>query len=202
MKNVNLIAMSFLSVALAVGMTGCKHRPPNTLEIPDNGSAPSVISSTTPPGRGIGDLNPNPPQVTGEPIALDPGAYGPLFEGPHNVDREKFQVDTIYFDFDSSTIKASEESKLQEVANYFKDNKKFEGLIIEGNCDERGTEKYNLSLGERRSLAAREYLANLGVNPQRLKTVTYGASHPADAGHDESAWKKNRRDDFVLVTPK
>jgi len=77
-----------------------------------------------------------------------------------------------------------------------------EGLIIEGNCDERGTEKYNLSLGERRALAAREYLANLGVKPERLKTVTYGAARPADPGHDEAAWKKNRRDEFILVTPK
>jgi peptidoglycan-associated lipoprotein len=88
------------------------------------------------------------------------------------------------------------------LANYFKDNKKVEGLIIAGNADVRGTEKYNLSLGERRALAAREYLANLGVDPHRLKTVTYGASRPIAQGHDESAYKENRRDDFVLVTPK
>ena len=130
------------------------------------------------------------------------GEYAQLFDGPHNEDHDKFKADTVLFDFDSSTIKPSEESKLQDLANYFKDNKKFEGLVIEGNCDSRGTEKYNLSLGERRALAAREYLANLGVDPHRLKTVTYGASRPADPGHDEAAWTKNRRDDFVLVTPK
>jgi peptidoglycan-associated lipoprotein len=73
---------------------------------------------------------------------------------------------------------------------------------MEGNCDQRGTEKYNLSLGERRALAAREYLANLGVDPQRLKTITYGAAHPVDPANNEAAWKKNRRDDFVLITPK
>jgi peptidoglycan-associated lipoprotein len=198
MKNANLIAMILLSAALAAGMTGCKHRPPNTIAIPDTGGPPQ--SST--PGPGTGDVNPNANPITSEPIALNTGAYTPLFTGPHNEDRGKFQADTIYFDFDSSTIKPAEEAKLQEVANYFKDNKRFEGLIIEGNCDERGTEKYNLSLGERRALAAREYLANLGVDPQRLKTITYGASRPGDPGHDESAWKKNRRDDFVLVTPK
>ena len=192
--------MFFLSVALAAGMTGCKHRPPNTIAIPDTGRPPS--NSTQPPGPGAGDINANPNPTTSEAIPINNGAYTPLFNGPHDEDRGKFQADTIYFDFDSSTIKASEEAKLQEVANYFKDNKKFEGLIMEGNCDERGTEKYNLSLGERRALAAREYLANLGVDPQRLKTITYGASHPVDSGHDESAWKKNRRDDFVLVTPK
>jgi peptidoglycan-associated lipoprotein len=199
MKNANLIAMFFLSGALAAGMTGCKHRSPNTLNIPDNGGPPSTSAQ---PGPGVGEATANPNPTFTEPIALDNGAYAPLFNGPHNEDREKFQADTIYFDFDSSTIKASEESKLQEVANYFKANTKVEGLIIEGNCDERGTEKYNRSLGERRALAAREYLANLGVNPQRLKTVTYGASRPVDSGHAESAWKKNRRDDFILVTPK
>jgi peptidoglycan-associated lipoprotein len=199
MKNANLIAMFLLSVALAAGTTGCKHHSPTTLNIPENGGRPSNFGQTTGPGAGDNTQS----QITSEPIALDPGSiYGPLFNGPNNQDKEKFQADTIYFDFDSSTIKASEESKLQEVANYFKGNTKVEGLIIEGNCDERGTEKYNLSLGERRALAAREYLANLGVNPQRLKTVTYGASRPADSGHDESAWKKNRRDDFILVTPK
>jgi len=152
---------------------------------PDNGG---VTSATTP--------------VDGEPIPLSNGDYTPLFNGAHDEDRDKFKADTVYFDFDSATIKASEESKLQDLANYFKDNKKVEGLIIEGNADVRGTEKYNLSLGERRALAAREYLANLGVDPHRIKTVTYGASRPIAQGHDESAFKENRRDDFVLVTAK
>ena len=145
---------------------------------------------------------PNLPQVNPEPIPLATGAYTPLFEGPHNEDRDKFKDDTIHFDFDSSVIKPSEEPKLQDLANYFKENTRFEGLLIEGNCDERGTEKYNLSLGERRALAAREYLVNLGVKSERIKTITWGKSHPVDPGHDESAWQKNRRADFVLVTPK
>jgi peptidoglycan-associated lipoprotein len=181
-------------------MTGCKHRPGNTLEIPDNGGRPSASGQT--PGIGAGDAGANPNATTSEAIPLGNGSYSDLFTGAHNEDPAIFQADTIYFDFDSSTIKAGEEAKLQAVANYFKDNKKHEGLIIQGNCDARGTEKYNLSLGERRALAAREYLANLGVDPQRLKTVTFGASHPVDPGNDEAAWKKNRRDDFVLVTPK
>jgi len=190
--------MSLLSVALAAGLTGCKHRPGNTIAIPDNGGPPSSSGQT--PGPGVGEAGANPNGTTS--IPLDNGAYSDLFTGPHNEDPAIFQADTIYFEFDSSTIKAGEEPKLQAVANYFKDNKKHEGLIIQGNCDERGTEKYNLSLGERRALAAREYLANLGVDAQRLKTITFGASHPVDPGHDEAAWKKNRRDDFILVTPK
>jgi peptidoglycan-associated lipoprotein len=135
-------------------------------------------------------------------IPLGYGAFDNLFSGPHNEDRDKFKGDTVYFDFDSAVIKPSEEAKLQDLAAYFKGNQKLEGLVIEGNCDERGTEKYNLSLGERRALAAREYLSNLGVDVHRVKTVTYGASRPVDPGHDESAWKKNRRDEFVLITSK
>jgi peptidoglycan-associated lipoprotein len=199
MKNANLFAMSLLSVALATGMTGCKHRPGTTLDIPENGRPGSNSGQTTSPG--VSDANSS--GTTSQAIPLDNGStYGPVFNGPHNEDAAFFAADTIYFDFDSSTIKPGEDAKLQALANYFKESKKIEGLIIQGNCDERGTEKYNLSLGERRALAAREYLANLGVDPQRLKTITFGASKPVDSGHEESAWKKNRRDDFVLVTPK
>jgi peptidoglycan-associated lipoprotein len=199
MKNTNLIATFLLSMTLAAGMTGCAPRTPTVTQIPGHdrpsgagsgnpSTAPEPATPVSPPDKPIG-----------ENIALNPDPH--IFDDP-NEDREKFKADTIYFDFDSSTIKPSEEAKLQDLANYFKASTKQEGLIIEGNCDERGTEKYNLSLGERRALAAREYLSNLGVKTERLKTVTYGASRPVDAGHDESAWKQNRRDEFVLATPK
>jgi peptidoglycan-associated lipoprotein len=199
MKNANLIGKLLFTMTLAATLTGCKHRPPMTTNIPESGTRPQAGSGgTTPDNGGVTSTTP----ASGTDIPLSNGNYTTLFNGGGVEDATKFAADTIYFDFDSSTIKASEESKLQELANYFKDNKKFEGLIIQGNCDARGTEKYNLSLGERRALAAREYLANLGVDPQRLKTMTFGASKPVDTGTDESAYKKNRRDDFVLVTPK
>jgi peptidoglycan-associated lipoprotein len=202
MKNANLIGTFLLGMALAAGMTGCKHKSYLT-DIPSNGGPPQGGQTTTTPapGPGLGESAPTPPPVNGANIPQDPGRYASVFE-TGNKDPEKFRADTIYFDFDSSAVKASEQSKLQDVAAYFKDNTKMDCLIIEGNCDERGTEKYNLSLGERRALSAREYLSNLGVDPARIKTVTYGASRPADPGHSEEAWKKNRRDDFILVTPK
>lgn len=154
-------------------------------------------------------VNPGEPLAPGTPVTgtdttgipIGYGKYGPLFDGPHNEDREKFKADTVYFDLDRATIKTSEESKLQDVANFFKTESP-DAIIVEGNCDERGTEKYNLSLGERRALAVREYLANLGMDPQRIKTVTYGASKPVATGHNEGSWSKNRRGDIVLVTPK
>jgi peptidoglycan-associated lipoprotein len=119
----------------------------------------------------------------------------------HNEDSAALKPDTIYFDFDSATIKKSEDKKLEEVAKFLTSHLD-DALRVEGNCDERGTEKYNLSLGERRALAAREYLANLGVDPHQIDTVTYGKSKPAVQGHNEAAWSKNRRDDFVVLTPK
>ena len=75
-------------------------------------------------------------------------------------------------------------------------------LLIEGNCDERGTEEYNRALGERRALAAREALAKRGVSPERIRTISYGKDKPTDPGHDDAAWSKNRRADFVLLHPK
>ena len=75
-------------------------------------------------------------------------------------------------------------------------------LMIEGHCDERGTEEYNRSLGERRALALRESLAAMGIDPMRIRTISWGEDKPVDPGHDESAWKKNRRGEFVLMLPK
>ncbi len=207
MKNLNLIGTVLLSFALAAGMSGCAGDKTRVTPFPDpaggngTGGQPTTGAQTPPPGIGnggnLGNAQ-NPTAVNGN-IPLDAnGKY--QFDGPQET--EKFKADTVLFDFDSAAIKPSEEAKLQEVATYFKGNTRLDALIIQGNCDERGTEKYNLSLGERRALAAREYLANLGVDAARIKTMTFGASRPADPGHDETAWKKNRRDDFILVTPK
>ena len=73
-------------------------------------------------------------------------------------------------------------------------------VTIEGHADERGTAEYNLALGERRALAARTYLVSLGLSADRLRTVSYGKEFPFDPGHDEAAWAKNRRAQFVLTS--
>jgi peptidoglycan-associated lipoprotein len=119
----------------------------------------------------------------------------------HNEDKDTLKSDTVYFDFDSATIKKIEDKKLEHVAAYLKAHQA-DALRVEGNCDERGTEKYNLSLGDKRALAVREYLVTLGVDAHQVVTVSYGAAKPAAEGHSESAWSKNRRDDFVLLLPK
>src|SRR5262249_19328595 len=100
----------------------------------------------------------------------------------------------------SSVVRPGEKSKISAVADYLKSNQ-MTAVEIEGNCDERGTEEYNRSLGERRALALREQLIGLGIDASRVDTVSYGKDRPADPGHDEAAWKQNRRGEFVLETP-
>ena len=114
---------------------------------------------------------------------------------------EIFKAQTVYFDFDSAVVKSSEKAKIETVAAHLKANPSH-GLRVEGNCDERGTEEYNRVLGEHRALAVREVLIADGIAPDRLPTISYGEDRPADPGHSEAAWKKNRRDEFVLLTPK
>ena len=104
---------------------------------------------------------------------------------------------TIYFDYDSSTLSAEARTGLSAIADSLKQQKSVR-LRIEGNCDERGSDEYNLALGERRAKAAASYLATLGIDEKRLATISYGKEKPAAAGHDEAAWAKNRRDDILI----
>ncbi len=130
---------------------------------------------------------------------------GPLPENwnPDDMDQDRaaLAADTIHFAFDSAVIRDSEQANLASVGQALTSDANAK-LLIEGNCDERGTEEYNRALGERRALAAREALAKIGIDPMRIQTRSYGKDKPADPGHDEAAWAKNRRDDFVLCHPK
>ena len=113
---------------------------------------------------------------------------------------EKRILKTIYFDYDKSNIRAEYREVLDRVGQWASDNPKRQ-LLIEGHCDERGTNEYNLALGERRALSVRRYLVGLGVHPERLHTISYGEEKPADAGHSEDAWSKNRRAQFKVSAP-
>jgi peptidoglycan-associated lipoprotein len=104
-------------------------------------------------------------------------------------------IDPIYFDFDKYAIRPGDAEILKKDYNWMQANT---GKVrIEGNCDERGTVEYNLALGQKRADAAKAYLVNLGADPKRLETVSYGKEKPIDPGHNEAAWAKNRRDDFT-----
>lgn len=103
----------------------------------------------------------------------------------------------VYFDYDSSQVASTERSKIEAVSLHLKQNNSV-AVIIEGNCDERGSNEYNLALGERRAQAIRDYLAGLGIGADRIQTKSYGEELPANPGHDEAAWSANRRGEFVL----
>lgn len=112
--------------------------------------------------------------------------------------QESFVFDKkIYFDFDRFDLTSESIATLNELAAYLKTNPGLK-VTIEGHCDERGTNEYNLALGERRAKAAYDYLVSQGVDGQRLSRVSYGEERPVDAGHNEEAWAKNRRSEFVL----
>ena len=113
------------------------------------------------------------------------------------MDRETLSHRTVYFDFDSSFVRIDEQYKVDAVGELLNEmpNRK---LVIDGHCDERGTIEYNLALGERRASAVRDYLVSLGVDAFRIRIVSYGEEDPADPGHDEAAWARNRRGVFVI----
>src|SRR5262249_19769396 len=106
-------------------------------------------------------------------------------------------LDPIHFDFDKSIIHAEDQAILVGIGDYMVKVLAVK-LVVTGNTDERGTVEYNIALGDRRASAARDYLVRLGVDAARIKTISYGEEKPVDAGHDEAAWAKNRRDEFQL----
>ncbi|MBO4647190.1 MAG: OmpA family protein [Lentisphaeria bacterium] len=106
--------------------------------------------------------------------------------------------DPIYFGFDQFAISAAENSKINDVVAYLNKNPEH-GVVIEGNCDARGTEEYNRALGERRALAAQEQLLAAGIAANRIKTVSNGKSKLAAQGSNEDAHRLNRRDEFIAV---
>lgn len=109
------------------------------------------------------------------------------------------ELQTIYFDFDRAVIRDDQKPNMRANANAVASHDEWRVIVVEGNTDERGTEEYNLALGERRANSVKQYLVNAGVSASRVDTVSFGESKPAVQGHDESAWKWNRRADFRVI---
>lgn len=172
-----MIKKGWMMVALGVAVcalatTGCKKKPK--------------------PGVG-GDLDPSLNVMNSDTYQsgdLAPRPDGALIEAAS-------QFGVVYFDFDSAQVNPGERSKLEAVAAYLRDNAGV-GLVVEGHCDERGSNEYNLALGERRALAVRAYLVGLGVDGSRVQTKSLGEEQPVALGHDESSWSQNRRASFGL----
>lgn len=106
-------------------------------------------------------------------------------------------LETIHFDLDQSTIRSDAVSVLKRNADWLSSNSKG-NVVVEGHCDERGTNEYNLALGERRALSTKSYLVNLGVPNSRISTISYGEERPVDQDASESAWARNRRAETLV----
>jgi peptidoglycan-associated lipoprotein len=111
----------------------------------------------------------------------------------------KLAAASVYFDFDSAELAPATRAALQAFFDLAQQGYD-QAIRIEGNCDERGTREYNLALGQRRADAAKKYLTDLGLPATRITTVSFGKERPRVAGHDEDAWRENRRDDLVPVS--
>ena len=195
MKTTLIYSLTFAMAAMLM-TSGCKHKTGKITPLPQ-GATPPAPTEPQPQTLERGpSINPNEtPTTTAIPAANPEEMYGMV------PDRAALAAYTIRFAYDSSVIRKSEHANLQSVAQQLAADPNTK-LLIEGHCDERGTEEYNRALGERRALAAREALAKLGVDPMRVFTRSYGKDKPLDMGHEDAAWTKNRRDEFVLLHPK
>lgn len=118
---------------------------------------------------------------------------------PYTEPEKVRELATIYFDFDSAAIRSDARATLQANGGAIQGRSEWRTVILEGHTDERGTEEYNLALGEQRANATRQYLVDLGVPTSRLQVVSFGESAPAVQGNDESAWRWNRRVEFRVT---
>ena len=185
--------LMLIAATLVAAACGGK-KPPVARPLPP---PPPVASATPPPAA---RTTPPPPQPSREPTVVPPEPVRDDAIASATLDElnRKSPLKPVFFALDSAEIDPEGKAALDANAPLLK---RFPAWVvtIEGHCDERGTAEYNLALGERRAIAARTYLASLGIPADRLKIVTYGKEFPFDPGHDDSAWAKNRRAHFVIT---
>jgi len=177
---------------VVMSVAGCgKKQAPIARPMPP----PFPGATTTPPSR-----PPAPPEPVAEPTIVPPEPVRDDAIASASLDdlNRNSPLKPVFFDYDSSDLSPEAQRALDENAATIKKYPSW-AVTIEGHCDERGTAEYNLALGERRSVAARAYLVSLGIPADRVRTVSYGKEFPFDPGHDEAAFRKNRRAHFVIT---
>ena len=195
MKPIKFANLLLFGLVLTTVIPGCRKTPGGLENIPPgftgNPKVPGSLTSST----GF-EANPWETNTTSQPFPL----FNPTNHMTWQRDAEMFKSDTVHFAFDSAVVRTDQKPKVAAVAAYLKSNPA-KAVEVEGHCDERGTAEYNRSLGERRALALREELIRLGIEPVRVDTISYGFDRPVDSGHTPAAWAKNRRGEFILLTP-
>jgi peptidoglycan-associated lipoprotein len=138
------------------------------------------------------NLTTNHPTAAQQPVAETPTA--PADTGQADLDA-MLRNDVLHFDYDKANLSADDQHRLQHIADILSKHPAL-NVRIAGNCDERGTEDFNLQLGQERAAAAQKYLVNLGVDAARIATISYGKDRPVNPAHTSEAWAENRRDDI------
>lgn len=185
--------MAVLAVSLAFATTGCKYDKANKGA---GGAGAGADDSAQ-----VSDIS------TSDDDAISQAQSGSISDAGERRFEDIYAKCTdvafepVYFGFDSTVVPAGEISKIDAVTQHLSD-KTDRVVVIEGNCDERGSNEYNMSLGENRAIILRGYLVQNGISPDRIQTRSNGEERPAVEGHDESAWAKNRRGEFVIYQAK
>jgi len=195
LKQVGLVLIALMAATL----TGCKTKPKTITPIP-GGNAGVAGSGSTLDRDSSGTVNGG-----GDVVTVDQSGNIGLsdldeFENML-MDRDALATQTVYFELDRSEIHPDDLGKVEAVAGILAQDAQNK-VLIEGHCDERGTEEYNRALGERRALSVRDALSGLGVSADRVRTMSYGEDRPADPGLNDAAYSRNRRGEFVLLKPK
>lgn len=172
-----ILKLAFALIAVAVMATGCRTHKAKTNDT-------GLIGD----GTDIGTYAPG-------DIPMDGSVRFDTLNRVNNA--ETAAIMPVYFDYDAYVIPAGEVAKISSAADFLRANPAIV-LVVEGNCDERGTAEYNMSLGEYRAQSVREQLVTLGIDAQRIQTSSYGEERPADPQHNEGAWAKNRRAEFAF----
>lgn len=179
-----LLIFVCLVVFIIIGLGGC------------GGSRQAMKGDTALSGAGETKVQTSPGALKPGTSERDKGVSGQNITVKPAIPAAPVSLKQIHFDFDKYLIRPEDGEILKQSFQWFKVNSG-KRVRVEGNCDERGTVEYNMVLGQKRADAAKNYLVNLGVDGKLLETISYGKEKPLDAGHDEKAWAKNRRADFV-----
>lgn len=189
----------FLTALMMVGMVACKPKP-----VSDSQSSANVSrndGSVYDDGYSSSSGGIESEDIESDPLQYDTGSIDSQRLDLDDAERANEQVDwnwdPIFFEFDRSELSESAKTTLKKYGSMLKANPNVK-VLLEGHCDRRGTETYNLGLGERRAESVRRYLMDLGIAPSRLRTISYGELQPLIIAENESAWAKNRRVSFTF----
>ena len=191
--------LAVLSVSLAVATCGCRYDKANG----GKGAAEAAGAESAEGTEGL-DIASENTDIAAENVDDAQGGSLSDIANAGSGDFEKLYARCndvnfapVYFGFDSTVVPQGELGKIDAVAQHLADNAN-RVVVVEGNCDERGSNEYNMSLGENRAIILRNYMVQNGITADRIQTRSYGSEKPAVDGHDESAWSKNRRGEFAI----